>query len=102
MGEVTIDSIQIEIESNFTNASKGLDALAETLGQPIYFVYILLLLYTKTAERLALPFSLLMLFDDYSRTILVIPRDALPSACIIVTRRSISFCGSLISSAIEF
>ena len=31
MGEVTIDSIQIEIESNSTNASKGLDALAETL-----------------------------------------------------------------------
>ncbi len=31
MGEVTIDSIQIEIESNSTSASKGLDALAETL-----------------------------------------------------------------------
>ena len=33
MGEVTIDSIQIEIESNSTNASKGLDALAETLSK---------------------------------------------------------------------
>ena len=32
MGEVTIDSIQIEIESNSANASKGLDALAETLN----------------------------------------------------------------------
>ena len=31
MGEVTIDSIQIEIESNSTNASKGLDALAGSL-----------------------------------------------------------------------
>ena len=31
MGEVTIDSIQIEIESNSANASKGLDALRETL-----------------------------------------------------------------------
>lgn len=31
MGEVTIDSIQIEIESNFTSASKGLDALAGSL-----------------------------------------------------------------------
>ena len=29
--EVTIDSIQIEIESNSTNASKGLDALAGSL-----------------------------------------------------------------------
>ena len=33
MGEVTIDSIQIEIESNSTNASRGLDALAETLNK---------------------------------------------------------------------
>ena len=33
MGEVTIDSIQIEIGSNSTNASKGLDALAETLSK---------------------------------------------------------------------
>ena len=31
MGEVTIDSIQIEIESNSTNATKGLDALAGSL-----------------------------------------------------------------------
>ena len=31
MGEVTIDSIQIEIESNSTNASRGLDALAGSL-----------------------------------------------------------------------
>ena len=31
MGEVTIDSIQIEIESNSSNASKGLDALAGSL-----------------------------------------------------------------------
>ena len=31
MGEVTIDSIQIEIESNSTNGPKGLDALAKTL-----------------------------------------------------------------------
>ena len=31
MGEVTIDSIQIEIESNSANASKGLDALAGSL-----------------------------------------------------------------------
>ena len=31
MGEVTIDSIQIEIESNSTSASKGLDALAGSL-----------------------------------------------------------------------
>ena len=31
MGEVTIDSIQIDIESNSTNASKGLDALAGSL-----------------------------------------------------------------------
>ena len=31
MGEVTLDSIQKEIDSNSTNASKGLDALAETL-----------------------------------------------------------------------
>ena len=31
MGEITIDSIQIEIESNSTNASKGLDALAGSL-----------------------------------------------------------------------
>ena len=31
VGEVTIDSIQIEIESNSTNASKGLDALAGSL-----------------------------------------------------------------------
>ena len=31
MGEVTIDSIQIEIESNSTNAFKGLDALAGSL-----------------------------------------------------------------------
>lgn len=33
MGEVTIDSIQIEIESNSTNASKGLDVLAEILNK---------------------------------------------------------------------
>lgn len=33
MGEVSIDSIQIEIGSNFTNASKGLDALAKTLSK---------------------------------------------------------------------
>ena len=31
MGEVTIDSIQIEIQSNSTNAAKGLDALAGSL-----------------------------------------------------------------------
>lgn len=31
MGEVTIDSIQIEIESNSTNAVRGLDALAGSL-----------------------------------------------------------------------
>lgn len=31
MGEVTIDSIRIEIESNSTSASKGLDALAGSL-----------------------------------------------------------------------
>ena len=31
MGEVISDSIQIEIESNSTTASKGLDALAEAL-----------------------------------------------------------------------
>ncbi len=31
MGEVTIDSIQIEIQSNSTNAAKSLDALAESL-----------------------------------------------------------------------
>ena len=31
MGEVTIDYIQIEIENNSTNASKGLDALAGSL-----------------------------------------------------------------------
>ena len=31
MGEVTIDSIQIEIESSSTNAAKGIDALAGSL-----------------------------------------------------------------------
>ena len=31
MGEVTIDSIQIEIASNSANAMRGLDALAEIL-----------------------------------------------------------------------
>ena len=33
MGEATIDSIQMEIESNSTNASKGLDALTKTLSK---------------------------------------------------------------------
>ena len=37
----------------------------------------------------------------YSRMILVMPSDAPPSAFIMLTRRSISFCGSLISSAME-
>ena len=45
MGEVTIDSIQIEIESNSTNASKGLDALAETLGQPIFCLHSFTFIY---------------------------------------------------------
>ena len=41
-------------------------------------------------------------FINYSSIIFVIPIDAPPRAFIMLTSRSISFCGSLISRTIEF